>query len=311
MAICKEFYFPSSDGVSRIHAVEWTPEGRSPVGIVQISHGVAEYALRYAPFAEFLCEHGFVVVANDHLGHGLSAQPDAETLYFGPQGSWQCVVDDIYALRRLTKSNYPGLPCCLMGHSMGSFLARTYLIRYPGTVDAAIIMGTGQQSPLLVAGGRAVAGAAGKKHGWRAHSPAVENLAFGAYNKPFAPNRTNYDWLSVSENNVDAYIADPFCGGKPSIGLFYEMLGGIRFICAQKNVKTMNLATPVLFISGDKDPVGDLGRGVKKAYESFVRAGVRDVELKLYEGLRHEILNEDCRAVVYEDILRWLEAHLK
>lgn len=311
MAICKEFYFPSSDGVSRIHAAEWSPEGRQPVGILQISHGVAEYALRYAPFAEFLCDHGFIVVANDHLGHGLSAQPGAETLYFGPQDGWQHVVDDLYALRCQTKEKYPALPYFLMGHSMGSFLARTYLIRYPGTVDAAIIMGTGQQPAALVAAGRAVAKAAGKKHGFAAHSPTVESLAFGAYNKPFAPNRTEYDWLSVSESNVDAYIADPLCGGKPSVGLFYEMLGGIRFICAPKNVASMNLSTPILFISGDKDPVGDLGRGVKKAYESFRRAGVRDVQLKLYQGLRHEILNEDCRAVVYHDLWDWIEAHLK
>lgn len=309
MANCKEFYFSSSDGSSRIHAVEWSPEGRQPIGVFQIAHGIAEYAMRYAPFAEFLCEHGFLVVANDHLGHGLSA-PGAETLFFAPHDGWQHAVDDMYTLHCLTKEQHPDLPCFLMGHSMGSFLARTYLIRYPGTVDAAIIMGTGQQSPLLITGGRAVAKAAGKKHGWRAHSPTVENLAFGAYNKPFAPNRTNYDWLSVSDNNVDAYIADPLCGGKVSIGLFYDMLGGLRFIGTQKNVNTMNLATPILFISGDKDPVGDMGRGVRKAFESFRRAGVRDVELKLYEGLRHEILNEDCRAVVYEDILRWLEKHL-
>lgn len=309
MANCKEFYFPSSDGVSRIHAVEWSPEGEI-AGVLQISHGVAEYALRYAPFAEFLCEHGFLVVANDHLGHGLSAAPDAETLYFGPQDGWQHIVDDLYSLRCRTKELHPDVPYFLMGHSMGSFLARTYLIRYPGTVDAAIIMGTGHQSPLLVSAGRAVAKASAKKHGLAAHSPAVESLAFGAYNKPFAPNRTAYDWLSVSEHNVDAYLADPLCGGKPSVGLFYEMLGGIRFISKSENLAKMNLSTPVLFISGDKDPVGEMGKGVKRAYESFRRAGVRDAELKLYTGLRHEILNEDCRAVVYRDLWDWIARHL-
>ncbi len=310
MANCKEFYFPSSNGSSRIHAAEWVPEGREIVGVLQIAHGVAEYGMRYAPFAEFMTEHGFVVVTNDHLGHGLSAEPGAETLYFGPSNGWKHVVDDMYALRCRTKEKYPGLPYFLMGHSMGSFLTRTYLIRYPGTVDAAIIMGTGQQPPLLVAGGRAIAKAAGRRHGFKAHSPRVENLAFGAYNKAFAPNRTEYDWLSASDNNVDSYIADPLCGQKTSIGLFYEMLGGIGFIGAQKNVNTMNLSTPILFISGDKDPVGDMGRGVKRAYESFRRAGVRDAELKLYEGLRHEILNEDCRAVVYGDLWAWIEKHL-
>ena len=197
-----------------------------------------------------------------------------------------------------------------MGHSMGSFLTRTYLIRYPGTVDAAIIMGTGHQSPAIVAGGRAIAKAAGKRHGFKAHSPRVEALAFGAYNKAFAPNRTEVDWLSASDNNVDAYIADPLCGQKASIGLFYEMLGGIRFISTPKNIASMNRNTPILFISGDRDPVGEMGKGVKRAYEAFRRAGMRDVELKLYKGLRHEILNEDCRAVVYNDLWSWIEKHL-
>ena len=157
MAICREFYFPSSDGSSRIHAAEWTPESGEIIGVLQIAHGVAEYGMRYAPFAEFMTEHGFAVVANDHLGHGLSAEKDADTLYFGPRDGWKHVVDDMYALRCRTKEKYPDVPYFLMGHSMGSFLTRTYLIRYPGTVDAAIIMGTGHQSPAIVAGGRAIA----------------------------------------------------------------------------------------------------------------------------------------------------------
>ena len=271
MAICREFYFPSSDGSSRIHAAEWTPESGEIIGVLQIAHGVAEYGMRYAPFAEFMTEHGFAVVANDHLGHGLSAEKDADTLYFGPRDGWKHIVDDMYA---------------------------------------AIIMGTGHQSPAIVAGGRAIAKAAGKRHGFKAHSPRVEALAFGAYNKAFAPNRTEVDWLSASDNNVDAYIADPLCGQKASIGLFYEMLGGIRFISMPKNIASMNRNTPILFISGDKDPVGEMGKGVKRAYEAFRRAGVRDVELKLYKGLRHEILNEDCRAVVYNDLWSWIEKHL-
>ena len=244
------------------------------------------------------------------MGHGLSVSDGAPRLYFGPKGSWNWVVEDMEQLRKLTHRHFPNLPYFLLGHSMGSFLTRTYLIRYPGTVDAAIIMGTGHQSPAIVAGGRAIAKAAGKRHGFKAHSPRVEALAFGAYNKAFAPNRTEVDWLSASDNNVDAYIADPLCGQKASIGLFYEMLGGIRFISTPKNIASMNRNTPILFISGDKDPVGEMGKGVRRAYEAFRRAGVRDVELKLYKGLRHEILNEDCRAVVYNDLWSWIEKHL-
>lgn len=147
----KEFTFPSADGRTAVHAVEWHPE-REPAGILQIAHGVAEYALRYEPFARFLNAHGFLVVANDHLGHGKSVAEGAPRLYFGEKGSWQHVVDDMYTLRCRTGEAYPELPYFIMGHSMGSFLTRTYLIRYPGTVKGAILMGTGQNPDAMLVG---------------------------------------------------------------------------------------------------------------------------------------------------------------
>ncbi len=307
----KEFYFPSSDGRTSIHAVEWTPDGAAR-GVLQIAHGVAEYALRYDPFARFLAERGFAVVANDHIGHGLSVAEGAAPLYFGASDGWTHVVDDMHELRRLAGQKYPGVPYFLMGHSMGSFLARTYLIRFPGAVKGAIVMGTGQQPGYMLAGGKLVANLRGKKVGFDKFDATVDNLAFGAYNKPFEPKRTNYDWLSVNTENVDAYIADPLCGGQATVGLFRDMLGGISFIEKPANLARMDLSTPVLFVSGAMDPVGDLGKGAAKAYESFRKAGVRDVELKLYPGLRHEILNESekDRDRVRADILAWIEKRL-
>ena len=193
---------------------------------------------------------------------------------------------------------------------MGSFLTRTYLIRYPGTVDGAILMGTGQMAPALIAGGKAVAIAEGKRLGEDRPSPVVTKLSFGTYNKLFAPNRTGFDWLSVNEENVDAYIADPLCGGNASIGLFREMLGGMSYIAKPENLKKMNLNTPILFISGGMDPVGDCGKGVMRAYESFRKAGVRDIAVKLYPDLRHEILCETEKETVFEDVFLWLEETL-
>ena len=305
----KEFYFPSSDGATRIHAVEWSPEGAAR-GVYQIAHGVAEYALRYEPFAEFLTEKGFAVVANDHIGHGLSVAEGAARLWFGEKDGWTHVVDDMYALRNLTAQKHPGLPYFLMGHSMGSFLTRTYLIRYPGTVKAAVIMGTGQQSPLIVAGGKMAANFFGKKYGFDQFNATVDNLAFGAYNNPFKPKRTDFDWLSANPENVDAYIADPLCGGQTTVGLFREMLGGIGFISKPSNLAKMNMDTPIFFVSGAMDPVGGLGKGTTKAYESFRKAGVKDVTLKLYPGLRHEILNEKEAPQIRADILAWVEQHM-
>ena len=152
----REFTFPSADGKTAIHAVEWLPEG-APRAVLQIVHGVSEYILRYEPFAAYLTERGFAVVGHDHLGHGTSVAPGGKRLYIGPKGSWDFVVQDIETLRCMSRERFPGIPLFMLGHSMGSFLARTHLIRFPAATDGAVIMGTGQMAPALIAGGRLVA----------------------------------------------------------------------------------------------------------------------------------------------------------
>ncbi len=302
-----EFTFPSADGKTAIHAVEWRPEGQVRA-VLQIAHGVSEFILRYEPFAAWLTERGFAVVGHDHLGHGDSVAPGGARLYFGPIGSWDWVVEDIHTRRTLAGEAFPGAPYFLLGHSMGSFLSRTYLIRYPGTVDGAILMGTGQMPAPVLAAGKAVASLMARKVGEDRPHPLVEQLAFGTYNKTFAPNRTNYDWLTLNKANVDWYLAHPLCGGSPTTGLFREMMSGMAFMERAENLRKMDLSTPILFISGEMDPVGNCGKGVRQAYESFRKAGVRDVSLRLYPQLRHEILCEDCRETVFEDIFRWLDS---
>ena len=304
-----EFTFLSADRTTNIHAVEWLPEGETRA-VLQIAHGVSEYILRYEPLAEYVTERGFAVVGHDHLGHGGSIPPEGSPLYFGPKGSWGWVVQDMETRRELASQRFPHLPYFLMGHSMGSFLTRTYLILHPGKVDGTILMGTGQMPPLLIAGGKAVAAVECLRLGGSSPSPLVQALAFGTYNKLFAPNRTGFDWLSVNPDNVDRYIADPLCGGNPSIGLFREMLGGMSFITREENLKKMDPATPILFISGEMDPVGDCGKGVRRAYADFQNAGIQDVTLTLYPELRHEILCETCRETVFEDVYQWLASKL-
>lgn len=300
-----EFTFPSADGKTQIHAVEWLPDGEVRA-VLQIAHGVSEYILRYEPFAAYLTERGFAVVGHDHLGHGSSIGPTGKPMYFGPKGSWNWVVQDMETRRILARDQFPDLPYFLLGHSMGSFLARTYLIRHPGKVDGAVAMGTGQMISPLVAGGKLIATVESLRVGEDNASPTVQMLAFGTYNKTFAPNRTGFDWLSVNTENVDRYIADPLCGGNPSIGLFREMLGGISFIGNPEHLKQMDLTTPILLISGAMDPVGDCGKGVERVYTLFRKAGVQDVTLKLYPELRHEILCETECETVFEDVYRWL-----
>ena len=310
MTNLQEFTFLSTDGKTTLHGMEWVPEGRDIVGVLQIAHGVAEHIARYDHFARFLNEQGVAVVGNDHLGHGKSIAPGATPIYFGDGNTWDTVVDDLYTLHLRIKDKFPGVPLFLMGHSMGSFLARTYLIRYPGTVQAAIIMGTGWQPEIMLTGGLTMAGTIARRSGESATSDMVTNLAFGSYNKAFAPNRTPVDWLSVDTDNVDRYIADPLCGLPATVGLFRQMLTGIRFNQRPDNLRKMDKDMPILFISGEQDPVGGMMKGVVRSRDAFLAAGVKDVTLLSYAGLRHEILNEKAQQqTVYNDIWSWLKKY--
>lgn len=305
----QEFTFLSSDGQTQLHAVDWRPEG-GVRAVLQISHGVSEHIGRYQPFAAFLTSHGFAVAGHDHLGHGRSVPSGGAGLYFGGKGSWFQVVQDLDTRRSLARQRYPGVPYFMLGHSMGSFLLRTYLITCPGSTDGAIIMGTGQVGSALTAAGRLAAAEERLRTGDDRPSALIQQLAFGAYNRPLSPNRTGFDWLSAAPGNVDAYLADPLCGGSVTPGLFREMMRGLAFIRRPRNLRRMNRNTPILFVSGADDPVGGYGRGVRAAYESFQRAGMRRVSMRLYPGWRHEILNEDGKERLYRDLLQWLEAQI-
>lgn len=308
MTNLSEFTFLSSDGKTQLHGMLWEPEGVAVRAVLQICHGVAEHIARYDGFARALNEQGIVVAGHDHLGHGKSLPEGGTPVYFGQGSTWNTVVDDIYILHQRLKQRYPDVPLCIMGHSMGSFLTRTYLIRYPGTVKAAVIMGTGWQPQAAITGGLALANAIAAVSGENATSELVTELAFGSYNKLFAPNRTKVDWLSADESNVDDYIADPLCGADATVGLFRQMLRGLRFNQTPGNIDRMDKNAPILLIAGQDDPVGDMGAGVRRTHDAFKRAGIKDVTLKLYPGLRHEILNEAAmRDTVYGDIGAWLD----
>ena len=194
---------------------------------------------------------------------------------------------------------------------MGSFLTRTYLCRCPGTVDGAILSGTGQESPLLVATGRLVSTVLGWLRGPTYVSQLVYSQSLGVYNRQFRPNRTTVDWMCSDERMVDAYLQDPLCSFIPSVGLFRDMLGGLRYISSEKALSCMDPNTPIYLFSGDQDPVGANGAGVRKVYGYFKDHGTRDLELKLYPGARHETLNETNRMEVYADVLDWLDRHCK
>ncbi len=213
----REFTFPSADGKTAIHAVEWLPEG-APRAVLQIAHGVSEYVLRYEDFAGYLTERGFAVVGNDHLGHGLSVSDGAPRLYFGPKGSWNWVVEDMEQLRKLTHRHFPNLPYVLLGHSMGSFLTRTYLIRYPGTVDGAVIMGTGYLSSAATAASLAVINAECLRNGESRPSAVATESLLRHLQPPLRPQPHKHG-LAVPESGQRGRLPE----GSPVSG---QRLGG-------------------------------------------------------------------------------------
>lgn len=301
----QDFYFQSSTGRTSIHALKCVPDSK-PRAVVQIAHGIAEHIDRYRPFMEFLADNGFVVAGNDHLGHGKSIRVPEEQGFFAEKDGWWRVVDDMDKLHDIMSNEYPELPYVLFGHSMGSFLTRTYLIKHPDKYDGVILSGTGHQSPALVLGGNAAASVMAKLNGAMGDGAKLDSLAFGTYLNKIESPRTKFDWLSRDTEQVDKYIADPLCGFVGKIGLYRDMMQGIKFITDKKNIAQMNKEKPVYFMSGDGDPVGDYGKGVERAYKAFCDAGLHDVFMRLYPGGRHEMLNETNKEQVYQDILSWL-----
>ena len=290
-----DFYY-GSKGAGTIHGCRWTPE-QPPVAVVQIIHGIAEYVERYDDFARYLNRLGFLVVAEDHMGHGKSINGEGIQGYF--HGGWFTAVEDSYQLLQDTRKEFPDLPYVLFGHSMGSFMTRTILEKYPDSgISAAVICGTGWQPKAVLNTGIGVCQMVCKQQGEKKPSKILEKLVFSNYNKKVEHPRTSYDWLTRDSGIVDRYLADPFCGFTPTGGLMRELLTGIRY--EQENLSAMKKDLPVLFIAGGDDPVGNYGKGVLRSAEAFREAGMLDVSCKIYPLGRHEILNEINWEEVYQ-----------
>lgn len=301
----KEFSYPSK-GSGRLHAYRWEPQG-APVAVVQIVHGIAEHMLRYDDFACFLNTKGILVVGEDHMGHGRSIG-GGTPLYF--EGGWENAAEDTYELLRRTRAEFPDLPYILFGHSMGSFLARTLLFRYPNAgLRGAVICGTGWQPAPILCAGRALCALEKCRVGGKGHSKLLNKLIFGAYNAKFKDAETPNDWICTKREVVDRYNADPLCGGTATVGLSQDMLGGIAMIQKKSNLRAMPKNLPVFFIAGKCDPVGSMGKGVEKTAKRFRDSGMTDVTLRLYDG-RHEILNEENHATVYADVWEFIRRNL-
>lgn len=301
-----DIFYKSSDNKSTIHAIEWVPEDK-PKAILQICHGMMEFIDRYDEFARLCAQRGYLVVGNDHLGHGLSAASKDDLGYFADKDGNLCLINDIDTLRKLTQEKYPGLPYILMGHSMGSFLARQYITVHGEGLAGCIIMGTGYYPEAVTVMGMQLCRVRAQKKGWHYRSKFMTGLCEGAYNAKFG-KKGGFEWLTKVDKVIEEYVVNPLNAFTFTLNGYYNMLEGIRLIGKNENLVKMNKSMPVLFVSGEDDPVGDFGKGVKKVYNRFKSVGMKDVTLKLFETDRHEILNETDKESVRNYILNWMDS---
>ena len=320
MAIKTNYTFASADGVSTIHAVRWLPEGAAADGsgaevkaVLQIVHGMVEYIERYTPFAEYLTTQGFVVFGHDHIGHGDSVKGPEEWGIMHAEDPSDIMVEDMFTNFRIIKEQYPDLPYFILGHSMGSYMLRKYLAVKADElkgVNGAIIMGTGTEPNGTINAGLTMAKLMAKFKGRNARSPFMAGMAFGKPYKVYdltGKDPTN-SWLTKDPEIVKKYYADPKCTYTFSLNGYIGLISSTKFDNDPKNVAKIPKDLPILFVSGDKDPVGNHGEGVRKAYEMFQMAGIQDVTLRLYEGDRHEVLNELDKDKVFKELKDWMEA---
>lgn len=301
-----DFTFDSRDGATKIHAVRWEPEDGQITGILQIVHGMAEHVERYEGFAQAMTEKGFVVTAEDHLGHGKSIPEGGVPGYFCRQDPATVVVRDVHRLKKITQEQYQGIPYYILGHSMGSFILRNYLFRYGKGIDGAIIMGTGMVPKVAAVGLKTLASLGCAFGGSEKPSKFIDNMSFGAYLKRIENPRTPCDWLTKDEKIVDKYVADPLCGFTFTNNGFKTLGELILRLFKKSNLEKMPVTLPVLFVSGKEDPVGDYGEAVTRVYNSFLAEGMQKVSIKLYDGDRHELLNELDKETVIGDIVEWI-----
>ena len=305
------FEFESIDG-SKIFARRWTPETDETInGVLQISHGMAEHSNRYAQFAEFMTSNGFVVYANDHRGHGKNVDNVDKLGFIAPENGWQLVVEDVFSLNKLIKKENNGLPVFLLGHSFGSVTARASMSKYGKIFDGIILSGTTGTSKLLISAGKIISSLQGLFVGKDKKSKLMDSMSFKDFNNHFKPAKTAFDWLSRDHERNQDYVDDPFCGTVFTNRFFYDMLSMMQYISNKTNLNNLPKDIPIFMISGDRDPVGDFGKGVKMVYNNYKQFGVEDINLKLYKDARHELLNETNRKEIYEDIIKWINEHIK
>lgn len=303
--IVSDITFQSVSGLAEISALSYKPEDESQIrGVFQIAHGMAEHKERYDKFARKLAENGFAVYINDHLGHGKSVANEDQLGFFGDTDGWKHFVEDCHQLLVIAKEQNPNKPCIFFGHSMGSFVCRAFTFKYYKELVGCVVCGTSGPN-VGASAGVGVASATSKMKGDHHRSSFIDNMAFGGYNKKFE-GKTNFDWLTRDEEEVRKYIEDPLCGFIFTANGYRDLFSLLNYVNSGDWFKNYPKQFPMLLISGTEDPVGSYGAGVEKVRKKLEKQGKTDVTMKLYEGGRHEILNDSqLFDAIFADILAW------
>ena len=305
-----EFRFPSASGCNTLRGGIWLGDAAKPRAALQLIHGMCEHIDRYDSFARYLAENGFVVYAHDHLGHGKSIEKPDQKGFFADKDGWQLVVEDAHTVTQKIRSDYPELPVFMLGHSMGSFILEGYLAKYGEGISGAIVSGTGGPNKA-VGPALALCGMIGFFNGKKHYSKFIDDLAFGKYCERIQNAATDKDWLSRDPETVQKYVDDPLCGFLFTVSGYGDLFRMIRAATDPQLPSRIPKELPMLYIAGKEDPVGNYGEGPQIMYARMRDAGIKDVALKLYDGMRHETLNEVGREQVYADLLKWLNAHME
>ncbi len=299
------FTLAASDGATLfVHA--WRPESAVKAA-VQIAHGLAEHGGRYARLAQALTEAGYAVYAGDHRGHGRTAPTPADLGFFAERDGWRRCVDDLATLHRRIAADHPARPVVLLGHSMGSFMAQQVISERGDELAGAVLSGSGGKPNALAAAGRLIARIERLRLGARGRSALLHAFSFGAFNKPFAPARTPFDWLSRDPAEVDKYIADPLCGFGATVQLWIDLLDALGDVTGARRQAGIPKRLPVRIISGSRDAVGADTKSVQQLLAAYRAAGLERVTHRFYPEARHELFNELNRDEVTRDLVVWLD----
>lgn len=299
--------FKSSNNINIVHGKIMSPIEKNDIkGVIQISHGMCEYIDRYDEYAKHLVSRGYVVAGNDHIGHGDSVNLEERRGFFSKKDGYKCLVKDLYYMTKIVKKRFPNVPYFLLGHSMGSFIARCYIAKYGMELNGAIILGTMGPQWTIDAGVQ-LADRLIQKKGEMYKSKKLDQLCFEFANMNFEPVQTKYDWTCRDKEVVQNHARDEKMAFVFSVSAFKDLFYLVKYCNDEKFIKDTPKKLPMLILSGDMDPIGEDGAGVKKVYDLYKKIGVKDITFKLYKDCRHELLNELNKFEIYKDIEDWLE----